>query len=234
MNPQQRLGYIFNNVDNRTGKRFDWIHAIINDIQSLIDGSTGFKKGNIIPTSGRDLGGGNVSISLLVCTGLELVSALHAGKTAYPPFTGYNATDNVGHFITNFFPIHAQKIPRLIWEGVRNGVDHLFIPYSMTCGQVSIDFKFVMTPPSEIIKDNINSNMIIIRINSIEFCDALRSAINNYGSQLKTDQGLQINFINAWESIKPKSIDNDFQKSIEVSYLLNELKQANNIGLFQD
>lgn len=125
MNLQQRLDYIFNNMDSRTGKRFDWIYVLLDDIQSLIEGFAAYQKGQVRTTSGRGLGGGNVSITILVCTGLELVSALHVGKTAYPPFTGYNATDNVERFVNNFFPIHAQKIPRLIWEGVRNGVDHL-------------------------------------------------------------------------------------------------------------
>lgn len=110
-------------------------------------------------------------------------------------------------------------------------MDHLFVPNAMIHGQVSIDFNFVLTQPSQIIKDNKNSNMIATRINSIDFCKVLRSAIDTYKNRLQTNRDLQINFINAWESIKPKKIDKDIQKSKELLYLLNELKQANYIDL---
>jgi hypothetical protein len=231
MNQQQRLDYIFNDMDGRTGKRFDWIYVLLDDVQTLIDGFVGYQNGKLTTFSRRGLGGGNVSIPILVCTGLELVSVLHAGKTAYPPFTGYNAIDNVERFVDNFFPIHARKIIRLMWEGVRNGVDHLFIPNAMTHGRVCIDFSFVLTSPSRVTKDN--SNRITITINSIEFCLTLRNAIDVYRNRLQTDQDLQIKFINAWDSIKAKNIDKDIQKSKEVLYLLNELKQGTSIDLFQ-
>lgn len=108
----------------------------------------------------------------------------------------------------------------------------IFIPNAMIHGQVNIDFNFVLTHPSQVIKDNKNSNMITIRINSIDFCKVLRNAIDTYKSRLQTNQDLQINFISAWESIKPKNIGKDIQKSKEVLYLLNELQQVNYINLF--
>lgn len=101
----------------------------------------------------------------------------------------------------------------------------------MTHGQVCIDFSFVLTSPSRVTKDN--SNRITITINSIEFCLTLRNAIDVYRNRLQTDQDLQIKFINAWDSIKAKNIDKDVQKSKEVLYLLNELKQGTSIDLFQ-
>jgi hypothetical protein len=101
-----------------------------------------------------------VSIAILVCTGLELVSALHVGKTNYSPQKGYNAIDNVECFVKNFFPIHAREIPRLLWEGVRNGVDHLFIPKAKMCGQNRLDLTFVLDGQSQVTKES-NNNIII-------------------------------------------------------------------------
>jgi hypothetical protein len=57
--------------------------------------------------------------------------------------------------------------------------------------------------------------------------------LDAYGNMLQTDQDLQVKFINAWDSIKAKNIDKDVQKSKEVLYLLNELKQGTSIDLFQ-
>lgn len=168
---------------------------------------------------------------ILVCTGLELVSALHAGKTNYPPFTGYNAIDNIESFVKVFFPIHARGIPRLMWEGIRNGIDHLFIPNEMLCGQNHINFTFVLSDSSQITKDG-NNNITII-INSIEFCLTLRKAIDGYGNKLRIDEVLQLNFIKAWESINPKDINLDLQKSAEVQRLSKELNQVNIISLFK-
>ena len=48
-----------------------------------------------------------MSIAILVCTGLELVSALHVGKTNYSPQKGYNATDNC--FVKNFFTVNVTS-----------------------------------------------------------------------------------------------------------------------------
>ena len=92
MNLQQRLDYIFNNMDDRRGKRFDWIYVLLDDIQSLIEGFDGYEKGEITTSSGRSLGGGNVSIPILAYTGL-----------------GYNTTDNVECFVNSFFS--STKIP---------------------------------------------------------------------------------------------------------------------------
>lgn len=44
MNLQQRIDYIFNEVDGRTGKRFDWLYVLLDDIQTLIDGFKPIKK----------------------------------------------------------------------------------------------------------------------------------------------------------------------------------------------
>jgi hypothetical protein len=69
-------------------------------------------------------GAGNISIPVLVCTGLELISKLFVGNTS-------NATENVSKFIDEFFPAHGKKIPRIICDGIRNGTNHNFSPNSI-------------------------------------------------------------------------------------------------------
>lgn len=54
----------------------------------------------------------------------------------------YSAEDNVANFIDDFFPEHMNSIPRIVWDGVRNGVDHLFVPKPMQCAQYRIRFNF--------------------------------------------------------------------------------------------
>src|SRR5919106_1819205 len=75
------------------------------------------------------VGGGNLSVPILICTGLELASALYVGDTSYiKKVPKYDATTNVEQFINEFFTGRARQMPLLIWDGVRNGIDHLFFP----------------------------------------------------------------------------------------------------------
>ena len=89
---EERLDYIFgdHDEDDYVTNRFGWLDALLSDIRSLIDGGQAFVKGEIKPTLGGSHGAGNLSIATLVCTGLELVSALYVRDTGKK----YNATDN--------------------------------------------------------------------------------------------------------------------------------------------
>ena len=68
---------------------------------------------------------------MILCAGLELVSALYTGKTNYPTSRYYRAIDNVEKFMNDFFDGSARNLPRLIWDGIRNGINHVFIPKDM-------------------------------------------------------------------------------------------------------
>ena len=63
-----------------------------------------------------------MSIPILVCAGLELASALYTGNKFN------NATNNVKKFVEEFFPDDGKKIPGILWVGIRNGTNHVFIP----------------------------------------------------------------------------------------------------------
>jgi|SRR5215207_1292529 hypothetical protein len=229
MNETERLDYIFGHHTNEPiVNRFGWLESLLGDIKTF--------ENTLRECSQLVEGGGNLSIPILVCTGLELVSALYVGKTSYILNSNYNTLENVEKFINHFFPSGARKIPRLIWDGVRNGVDHLFIPKSMRCSPMLVQFTFYVqnaTMPSTVAKVD---NMIIIRLNSIEFFHTLRQAIQKYRIELERDENLQKNFIDAWKSIEGyvRNITDDHQKSGEVQYLLNELNQSNPVNLFND
>jgi hypothetical protein len=109
-------------------------------------------------------GGGNLIIPILVCTGLELASSPYVGKTDYLNHSKYNATVNVEKFINDFFPGCAREIPLLVWDGVRNGVDHLFVPKSIQYSQFTIQFTFYGEEQNQ--RQLKPGNLIEIRINS--------------------------------------------------------------------
>ena len=79
----------------------------------------------------------------------------------------YRAEDNVAKFIDNFFPEYLKSIPRILWDGVRNGIDHLFVTKSMQCSQNRIRFNFRR---EEQLSDVYRmQDIIIISINVITF-----------------------------------------------------------------
>jgi hypothetical protein len=228
MSETERLDYIFGHHANEPiVNRFGWLENLLGDIETFE--STLRECPHLVE------GGGNLTIPILVCTGLELVSALYIGKTNYTPNFNYNALENVEKFINHFFPSRSRNIPRLIWDGVRNGVDHLFIPKSMKCSQMHFQFTFYVhnaVIPSTVTKVD---DTIVIRLNSIELFHTLMQAIRKYKIELERNENLQKNFIDAWKSIEGyvRDITNDNRKSGEAWYLLKEVNQSNPANLFQ-
>lgn len=229
MNKEERIDYIFGVHPNQPIKnRFEWLNgALLNDIQTFIDGVDIF-------LDGTHHGGGNLSIPILICTGLEFVSSLYVGKTKYMEHNGYNATENVERFIHHFFHNNAKRVPRLLWDGIRNGINHLFIPKSMQYSDIPIKFTFYVqdaSVPSCVIKYPEN---ILIKINSIQFYGIFKRAIDDYKTELKNDENLQCHFINAWQSIEDyvHNVTNNQKVSTEVEHLLNELNESNTLSLF--
>jgi hypothetical protein len=234
---EEKLDYIFGNHPAQpVQNRFGWLDAaLLGDIQTFVDGIK-----IILSTTARSSiddvhGGGNLSIPILVCTGLELVSALYVGKTKYKSGSEYDATENVEKFINRFFPNHGKKIPRLLWDGVRNGVDHLFNPKPFQYSHRRILFTFYVQDnrvPSCVTK---SKGLVTIKINSIEFYLVLKQAINNYRIELTNDEELQCHFISAWKSIENhvQEIASNKKTSSELEYLLNELKHSDILKLFQ-
>lgn len=206
--------------------RFGWLEsALPDDIETFI---------NVIRIAPElRVGGGNLSIPIIVCTGLELASALYAGNTKYLCGRAYNAEDNVKKFVNDFFTGPAREIPRLIWDGVRNGVDHTFNPKSIQYSNDAFRFTFY----SEIGMQSYvskNNNEISIHLNSVELNTTLRRAITEYKVELQGTKQLQANFIQAWASIESnvQDITNRHQQAMEARILLRRLQNSNNIILF--
>jgi hypothetical protein len=230
----ERLEYIFCTHETIfIQNRFGWLQdALIEDIQSYIDGTQTILDGTII--TGHPPAGGNLSIPILICTGLELVSALYAGKSKYLDEKDYNAEENVVKFIEDFFPQHLRMMPRILWDGVRNGIDHLFVPKSMQCAQNRIRFNFRRDHQDSDV--NRIQGVIIISINVIAFHKALRQAIADYKIKLQNNEIIQSNFINAWSSIEEyhRNITNDNRKANELNQLIEELNRNGRVILFQE
>jgi hypothetical protein len=224
MDENERRIYIFENQNGNSivHNRFGWIErSLVGDIQTFL---------NAIQDPQNPVnGGGNLAIAILVCTGIELASALYTCNTKY--LGGYNAEDNVKSFIFDLFPGHVRWIPRIIWDGVRNGVDHLFIPKNFLYSQTIIRFGFYIEGESAVVRNN---NSIQIMINSIQLFHILKHAIQRYREKLQNDITLQRKFIIAWNSIEsPLFIKHtDTQKINEARYLLTELGQSNPFRLF--
>lgn len=164
----------------------------------MIDGGQGFVNNNFIPTLEGPHGGGNVSIPILVCTGLELVSVLYTGKKN-------NSTENVRDFIKEYFPEVSpiKRIALVLWEGIRNGTNHVFIPNIVKASYSLVEFSFSVE-----IYANVESyvtrsdNIIEIHINSIEFYRILKESVDKYESDLRKDETLQCHFIDGWKAIE--------------------------------
>ena len=198
----ERLEYIFcTHEDDFIKNRFGWLFDLMNDIQTLVDGFAGFKNNKIGSSSPRSLGGGNLAIPILVCTGLELVSALRAGKTKYLYDKQYEPEENVNAFISIYFDGNLKRMPRLLWNGVRNGVDHLFIPKTMQCNQNRIRFNFRL---DEGLRSDVDQFQGIFQISiaSVKFYEAFNKAVEKYRKDLTEKEGLQRDFIKAWSSIE--------------------------------
>ena len=230
MNKEERLDYIFGNHKGEyIANRFGWLDALLSDIRTLIDGGQGFVKGEIKPTLEGSHGAGNISIPILVCTGLELASKLYTGNK-------HNATDSVKKFIQEFFPNDGKKLPGVLWKGIRNGTNHAFIPNTIEVSKNHFQFSFFVSQsidkePPCVTKSN--GEIITIYINSIQFYHVLKQAIDKYKSKLETDENLQCDFIAAWRSKQePYNYTNDPLIPIEVRYLLEKLRHSNRLNLF--
>jgi hypothetical protein len=206
--------------------RFNWLKkALLGDIQTF--------ENTIQSAPWLVQGGGNLSIPIVICTGLELASALYVGGTNYiGKVQKYDATTNVELFINEFFIGHAREIPRLIWDGVRNGIDHLFFPKALRYSEFTIQFTFYRGGESQAIKTN---NFIEMRINISELFSIFKQAIERFEDRLRIEDQLQLKFITAWDSFESyiRNIDpSETKKFREAQFLLVELNQTDHVRLF--
>jgi hypothetical protein len=144
LNKRERLDYIFGDHPNDyITNKFGWLDTVLlSDIRTLIAGGKRLKNKKSRTLKGF-YGAGNVTIPILLCVGIELAAALYVGKTRYNVGKRYDATVNVAEFINRFFPPHAKELPRIVWDGVRNGLDHTFIPKSLKVNRKEFNLCFI-------------------------------------------------------------------------------------------
>ena len=120
-----------------------------------------------------------------------------------------------------------------LWDGIRNGINHAFIPNIIKVSNNRVQFSFFVShdKPSYITKSK--DEVITIHINSIQLYHILKQAIDKYKSKLETDDNLQRNFIDGWESKqKPHIKTHDPLIRTEVRYLLKKLRHSDQSNLF--
>jgi hypothetical protein len=229
MTPQEKRQYIKDNIT--------WLsEALLGDLRTFKDGIELYLKNKTDPSYIEKRGGGNVSFIIPLTTALELASALYAGQTIYKDGNAYNATENVKQFVKRYFPGKGGQIPLLLWDGIRNGVDHVFVPKKTRRGNDLIEIEFFVDPPnapSTVEKLDVE---ICVKINSLEFYDVVEQAINAYKNELQTNGDLQDKFIEAWESIVGYIRDikeGDEERIKEIETLIEELKKSNSFKLFK-
>jgi hypothetical protein len=229
MTPSQKLQYIQKNIT--------WLsEALLGDLRTFQDGIELYLKNKTNRLYTKKRGGGNVAFIIPLTTALELASALYTGRTLYKDDRAYNATENVKQFVERYFPGKGGQIPLLLWDGIRNGVDHLFVPKRTRRGNDLIEIKFFVDPPSAPSTVKKLDSKICVKINSLEFYNITKQAIKKYKKQLKSDSNLQDKFIEAWESIKNYTREineGDEERSKEIDTLLRELRKSNSFELFK-
>jgi hypothetical protein len=238
MSATEKHDYIFENQrDYYVANRFGWFESLLSDIRTLIEGGQRYK--NTVSTGLEGVfGAGNVSIPILVCIGLEFVSALYTGTTKVKDRSSYHADDNVKTFVHFFFPHQGVKIPLILWDGIRNGNTHLFMPNVIKVDNTLIKFTFfVKTNQHEPSFVSESRNEITVHINSIEFYRVYKRALEDYKTKLERSNDLQNNFINAWESIDstPHDLTKDKYKiPKEVNRLNSRLKFSELLNIFSN
>jgi hypothetical protein len=200
---------------------------MLGDLQTYVDGIREYVKNKTRLTDGLPRGGGNISLASLSMSALETMASLYAGTTSYGG-TSYNAQDNVEKFVNDFFPTSRRQIPLLLWDGVRNGLVHIFSPKAMKRGNEVVKFTFYVEDESVHSHAEKNGNTIVLWINSIELFTTLRDALERYRLRLDQDATLQANFKNAWNSSETytRDITADTNKSAEVLFIDNELSSS--------
>jgi hypothetical protein len=213
-----------------------WIDALLSDIRSLIKGSLRYRNTHSYLLGGS-CGAGNVSIPMLICTGLELTSALYTGRTEYNMGKKkgkpcYDATRNVKEFICQYFPEPIKMFTRIFWDATRNGTHHLFVPKSMAYSNKRVEFMFYVDRVSKKSHVTKSRNYIKININSIEFYRVFKKAFEDYKTKITLTPRLRKNFMLAWRSIKPRVLVSPNDMATEATDLSNKLRKNPRFDLF--
>lgn len=225
MSPKEKYDYIFSFSTPELPNpitRFEWIEKVIfGDIQTFMDGIHNYLSQKDTFPKDPPRGGGNLALPILICSALELTSALYAGKTMQKDRRGYNATDNVKEFVIRYFPGFFPQFPLIFWDGIRNGITHSSFPKFFEYDGKIIGLSFFVEDPNAQSNIRESNNIILIAINSLELVRILKDSIQKYRIDLQKSEDLQNKFIEAFSSLEEViKIDKDKLKGEEAKKMI--------------
>jgi hypothetical protein len=184
------------------GTRWHWIECLCADLRTLLMG---------VRANG---GGGNCTFPIAVCAGIDFVSDLYGGDTKYLHETGacdcpkgqrFSQAALAAAFIQDCFDGLSTEIAPMLWDGMRNGLTHTFMPKGYKDGESVVRLAFEsgeFLVPSRIERDG---DIVRIVVNVYSLGKAFGRAVDRYEQLLRTDASRRSNFHKAWRSIEEQA-----------------------------
>ncbi len=210
MTPTEKQGYVFDPQPAQGNKvRWEWVECLLRDIETF---QWGIREG-VQANKVCGLGGGNFSVPILVCTGIDLLSDLYQGMTDYVHRPGFGQGRAAYRFISDYFNGNIAAVPRTVWDAMRNGLTHVFmakrIEFPNKNCAVTFEFGVEKDEHSEIRCEGAGEFSMLI--NSLEFFSAFEKAARKYEAHLRGNkpapygsppEPLIDRYIDAWASIE--------------------------------
>jgi len=231
----QMLAFIFDPDPEwfNGGVRWSWIeNCLLGDIRTMLAGIEKYQHQKGGRPGEPPLGGGNLSVPILVTTALEFLSRLYQGDTNFAR-GNYNATKNVLSFIREFFEGASKKIPWLLWKAVRNGLHHNFQPVAAVYEGTEIRFTFLSQDTTSLVCRHPKG--ILFVISAPDLFNALSDATQRYRERLTTDPELRHRFIKSWGALESHRLElGNKQGEGEPGWLVCNLRVGDGRALFKD
>ena len=129
-------------------------------------------------------------------------------------------------------------MPLILWDGIRNGNTHLFMPKVIKVNNTFVEFAFFVNMSQyELSYVSKSNNILRLHINGIEFYRVFKKALQDYKTSVEVSDALQDNFINAWESIDntPHELTTNKNKiPKEVRRLNSRLQFSEEVNIFSN
>jgi hypothetical protein len=219
------------------GTRWGWLETcLLGDIRTFLDGVEHcYPNRQELRQRDRDpRGAGNPSLPILVCTAIDILSDLWVGETDY--LKRGDEGSRAQRFIAEYFLGFSREIPQLMWDGIRNGLTHLYVPGGFEYEGEHIGFGFESEALGPSSFERSGNQSIFIKVNVFELYEALKHALFRYRDELVSTDDLQRKFVTAWVSIEvyglARRIGKDAPLRGEVEGLRSRLEVSKCVSLF--